>query len=149
MCPFAEEVHGENGAHEPPLSNRSLHPVTPVTYASRHVSAGSVQPRPQPPPRCGQVLGREPNPRAQNTLGGIEESTRKRGLDIKGLKGGTCYGIASAVTGLVRTILWNEQSAVSVSTLIGGEYEYGERDVFPSLPVVLDGTGRGTSWTCT
>ncbi|PWG65048.1 L-lactate dehydrogenase [Bifidobacterium callitrichidarum] len=77
------------------------------------------------------------------TLVGIEEQTRRRGLDIKGLRGGTSYGIAATVAGLIRTILWNERSVVSVSTLIDGEYEYGERDVFLSLPVALDGSGVG------
>ncbi|PLS26303.1 L-lactate dehydrogenase [Bifidobacterium parmae] len=77
------------------------------------------------------------------TLAGIEEETRRRGLDIKGLRGGTSYGIAATVAGLVRMILWNERGVVSVSTLIDGEYEYGERDVFLSLPVALDGDGVG------
>ncbi|MBT1176331.1 L-lactate dehydrogenase [Bifidobacterium callimiconis] len=77
------------------------------------------------------------------TLAGIEESTRRRGLDIKGLRGGTSYGIAATIAGLVRTILWNERSVVSVSTLVDGEYEYDEHDVFLSLPAALDGNGVG------
>lgn len=77
------------------------------------------------------------------TFAGIEEETRRRRLDIKGLRGGTSYGIAATVAGLVRMILWNERSVVSVSTLIDGEYEYEEHDVFLSLPVTLDGNGVG------
>ena len=40
-------------------------------------------------------------------------------------------------------ILWNERGVVSASTLIDGEYEYGEHGVFLSLPVALDGNGVG------
>lgn len=50
---------------------------------------------------------------------------------------------AATVAGLVSMILWNERSVVSVSTLIDGEYEYEEHDVFLSLPVALDCNGVG------
>lgn len=80
---------------------------------------------------------------AHVTLESIEEQTRKRGMVIKRLRGGTSEGIAVTVAGLVKTILWNERRVVSVSTLVNGEYEYGEHDVFLSLPVALDANGVG------
>ncbi|OZG60260.1 L-lactate dehydrogenase [Bifidobacterium lemurum] len=75
------------------------------------------------------------------SLNGIENATRRRGDEIKNRRGGTSYGIASTVSGLVKTILWDERRVIPVSTLIDGEYEYGERDVFLSLPIGLDGNG--------
>ncbi|MBT1173851.1 L-lactate dehydrogenase [Bifidobacterium sp. MA2] len=77
------------------------------------------------------------------TLEGIEERTRERGMAIKALRGGTSQGIAATVAGLTRTILWNERRVIPVSTLIDGEYEYDEHDVFLSLPVALDADGVG------
>ncbi|MBW3091406.1 L-lactate dehydrogenase [Bifidobacterium sp. 82T10] len=80
---------------------------------------------------------------ADITLDGIEERTRRRGLLIKSLRGGTSQGIAATVAGLARTILWDERRVVPVSTLIDGEYEYDEHDVFLSLPVALNADGVG------
>ncbi|NMM99581.1 L-lactate dehydrogenase [Bifidobacterium sp. DSM 109958] len=77
------------------------------------------------------------------TLEGIEERTRERGMTIKRLRGGTSQGIAATVAGITRTILWNERRVLPVSTLIDGEYEYDEHDVFLSLPVALDASGVG------
>ncbi|MCI1219870.1 MAG: L-lactate dehydrogenase [Bifidobacterium sp.] len=80
---------------------------------------------------------------AHVTLEGIEEQTRKRAMVIKRLRGGTSEGIAVTVAGLVKTILWNERRVISVSTLVDGQYEYDEHDVFLSLPVTLDANGIG------
>lgn len=77
------------------------------------------------------------------TLDGIEEAARRRGMEIKALKGGTNYGIAATVAAIVKTILWDERRVMPVSTLIDGQYSYDEHDVFLSLPVALDGDGVG------
>ena len=52
----------------------------------------------------------------------IEEKTRTRGNEIVAAKGGTNFGIASTVAGIVQTILWDERRIVPVSTLLDGEY---------------------------
>ena len=69
----------------------------------------------------------------------LEEKTRMRGMDIKEAKGGTNYGIASTVAGIVQTILWDERRIVPVSTLLDGEY--GEYDVFLGVPTELRANG--------
>ena len=52
----------------------------------------------------------------------IEEKTRTRGNEIVAAKGGTNFGIASTVAGIVQTILWDERRIVPVSTLLDGGY---------------------------
>ena len=69
----------------------------------------------------------------------IEEKTRTRGNEIVAAKGGTNFGIASTVAGIVQTILWDERRIVPVSTLLDGEY--GERDVFLGVPTELRANG--------
>ena len=54
-------------------------------------------------------------------------------------KGGTNFGIASTVAGIVQTILWDERRIVPVSTLLDGEY--GEHDVFLGVPTELRANG--------
>ncbi len=69
----------------------------------------------------------------------IEEKTRTRGNEIVAAKGGTDFGIASTVAGIVQTILWDERRIVPVSTLLDGEY--GEHDVFLGVPTELRANG--------
>ena len=69
----------------------------------------------------------------------IEEKTRTRGDEIVAAKGGTNFGIASTVAGIVQTILWDERRIVPVSTLLNGEY--GEHDVFLGVPTELRANG--------
>lgn len=69
----------------------------------------------------------------------VEEHTRRRGDDIVRVKGGTNFGIASTVAGIVQTILWDERRIVPVSTLLDGEY--GEHDVFLGVPTELRANG--------
>ena len=69
----------------------------------------------------------------------LERKTRDRGNEIKDAKGGTNYGIASTVAGIVQTILWDERRIVPVSTLLDGEY--GEHDVFLGVPTELRANG--------
>lgn len=73
------------------------------------------------------------------SLDDLECKTRDRGNAIKDAKGGTNYGIASTVAGIVQTILWDERRIVPVSTLLDGEY--GEHDVFLGVPTELRANG--------
>jgi L-lactate dehydrogenase len=61
------------------------------------------------------------------------------GLEILGIKGTTCYGIASTVVGIIKAILYDENKIIPVSTLLEGEY--GEEDVYCGVPVILNRTG--------
>ena len=54
-------------------------------------------------------------------------------------KGSTEFGIASAVTEIVRAIFHDEKKALPVSCLLQGEY--GQRQVFASVPALLGKDG--------
>lgn len=69
----------------------------------------------------------------------LHEAVIKAGWEIFNRKGNTCYGIASAVTGIVKTIMFNENRVYPVSTLLQGEY--GESDIFTSIPAILNREG--------
>ena len=61
------------------------------------------------------------------------------GLDILEVKGTTCYGIATAVVGIIKAVMNDENRIIPVSTLLEGEF--GEHDVFCGVPVILNRTG--------
>lgn len=68
----------------------------------------------------------------------LVERTAKAGYEVLKRKGSTQFGIASATTAIVRSILHDENRMITVSTLLEGEY--GVKDVFCGVPVIL---GRG------
>jgi len=55
------------------------------------------------------------------------------------VKGTTCYGIASAAVGIIKAILYDENSILPVSTLLEGEY--GEFHVYAGVPCILNRFG--------
>lgn len=61
------------------------------------------------------------------------------GWEILKRKGTTYYGIATTAAGIIKSILQDENRIIPVSTLLDGEY--GERDVFCGVPVILGRTG--------
>ncbi len=61
------------------------------------------------------------------------------GFDILSVKGTTCYGIASAAVGIIKAILYDENSILPVSTLLEGEY--GEFHVYAGVPCILNRFG--------
>ena len=61
------------------------------------------------------------------------------GFVILEVKGTTCYGIATTVSGIVKAILNDENKIIPVSTLLEGEF--GETDVFGGVPVILNRSG--------
>jgi len=61
------------------------------------------------------------------------------GFDILEVKGTTCYGIATTVSGIIKAILNDENKIIPVSTLLEGEF--GEKDVFCGVPVILNRSG--------
>lgn len=65
--------------------------------------------------------------------------TSQKGWEILNRKGTTYYGIATACAGIVKAILNDENRIIPVSTLLEGEY--GEKDVYAGVPVVLNRTG--------
>lgn len=69
----------------------------------------------------------------------LHQAVIKAGWEIFNRKGNTCYGIASAVSGIVKTIMFNENRVYPVSTLLQGEY--GETDIYTSIPAILNRNG--------
>lgn len=65
--------------------------------------------------------------------------TARAGWEVYNRKGTTYYAIASATVGIIKAIINNENKIIPVSTLLEGEY--GEVDVFTSVPVVLNNEG--------
>ena len=69
----------------------------------------------------------------------IKQEVIRGGWEIFNRKGNTCYGIAAATVGIIKTILFNENKILPVSTLLQGQY--GEEDVYISVPTIIDHTG--------
>lgn len=69
----------------------------------------------------------------------IVKKTTREGWEILNRKGTTSYGIASACVGIIKSILYDENKIIPVSTLLEGEY--GQHDVFAGVPTILNRTG--------
>ena len=67
------------------------------------------------------------------------EETRKDAYKIISGKGATYYGIASALTHIVETIMRDGQKVIPLSTVLTGEY--GLKDIALSLPCILGRNG--------
>ncbi|MDA3845632.1 MAG: L-lactate dehydrogenase [Vallitaleaceae bacterium] len=69
----------------------------------------------------------------------IVEETAQAGFEVYNRKGSTQYGIASATTGIIKSILHDERRMISISALLDGEY--GEIDLFCGVPAILGKEG--------
>jgi L-lactate dehydrogenase len=69
----------------------------------------------------------------------IVKRVTRVGFDILEVKGTTCYGIATAVVGIIKAVMNDENKIIPVSTLLEGEF--GEYDVFCGVPVILNRNG--------
>jgi L-lactate dehydrogenase len=69
----------------------------------------------------------------------LVEDTSKAGFEVYNRKGSTQYGIASAVAGIIKSILQDEKRMISISALLDGEY--GEKDVYCGVPAILGKEG--------
>lgn len=78
--------------------------------------------------KCGNVDRKE-----------IEDAVRESAYEIIKRKGSTAYGIALALVRIVRAILRDEESVLTVSSLVQGSY--GIEDVCLSLPSIVGSTG--------
>lgn len=82
-----------------------------------------------------KIMEDNPDKLRQDMLEDIHQQVIKDGWEIFNRKGNTCYGIGASTTKIVRAILWNESIVLPVSTYIK------DKDVFASLPAILDHTG--------
>ena len=64
---------------------------------------------------------------------------KNAGWDIFSKKGNTSYGIAASVTGILKSILFDENKIYPVSVYLDGEY--GVSDVYISVPTIINNEG--------
>lgn len=74
----------------------------------------------------------------------IEKSTIFAGWEIADAKGSTEFGIGIAASELVKSILKDENRILPCSVMLTGEY--GERDVYASVPCILGAQGVKRVW---
>lgn len=65
--------------------------------------------------------------------------TSNGGWDIFSKKGNTSFGIASSVTGILKSILFDENRIYPVSVYLNGEYNI--KDVYVSVPTIINRSG--------
>lgn len=75
----------------------------------------------------------------QNRLAEIEEEVRGAAYKIIEAKKATYYGIGMAMTRITRAILGDENSVLTVSAMLKGEY--GQTDVFAGVPCIINKNG--------
>lgn len=86
-----------------------------------------------------EVLQDDPERFKGVDLDAIVKQTIEAGFEIVKRKGSTQYGIASATTGIIKTILYDENRMIPVSTLLDGEY--GIKNIFCGVPAILNRHG--------
>lgn len=69
----------------------------------------------------------------------LSEQVRDAAQQIIDAKKATYYGIGMALVRIVRALLSNENSVLTVSALLRGEY--GERDVYAGVPCIVNSNG--------
>jgi L-lactate dehydrogenase len=81
-------------------------------------------------------------PYEENALARIANETRTAGIEIIGAKGATYYGIGTALVRIVRAILRDESSVLTVSSMVPESMQLG--NVSLSLPAIInrDGVAR-------
>ncbi len=79
------------------------------------------------------------DPNTQQTLQGIFENVRDAAYHIIQQKGATYYGIAMGMVRITKAILRNENSILTVSALLEGEYN--ENDLYIGVPAIINRNG--------
>ena len=69
----------------------------------------------------------------------IEEEVRRSAYSIIKAKGSTCYGIATALIRITRAIYGDENSVLTLSSYLQGEY--GQEDVYIGSPCIVNRDG--------
>jgi L-lactate dehydrogenase len=88
---------------------------------------------------AGMPLTSFPGSAALPPHGELLRRVRSAGPEVLELKGNTCYAIASCIERICEAILRNEQSVLTVSVRLSGEYQIS--DVCLSTPCVLGEKG--------
>ncbi len=110
-------VIGEHGDSE-------FVPFSQVMLATKHIS---------------EILDDERNSFCIDGMNEIEEQVRTSAYKIIDAKRATYYGIGMAITRIVKAILGDENSVLTVSAKLSGEY--GAKDVFIGVPCIIGRNG--------
>lgn len=76
---------------------------------------------------------------SREKIGEIAQHVKSAAYQIIEAKQATYYGIGMAMTRITKAVLGDENSVLTVSAMLRGEY--GQRDVFAGVPCVLNGNG--------
>lgn len=85
------------------------------------------------------VEGGQEEPVCREGLKGIEEEVRGAAYRIIEAKQATYYGIGMALTRITRAILGDENSVLTVSAMLRGEY--GQSEVYAGVPCIINKNG--------
>jgi L-lactate dehydrogenase len=85
-----------------------------------------------------ELIAEKPEKYGKLDLDAVAADGRAGGWRVLAGKGSTEFGIGTAAAEVIRAILCDEKRVLPVSTLLDGEY--GQKDVYASVPAVL---GRG------
>ena len=85
------------------------------------------------------ILQDERNDYCEDDMKQIEEQVRTAAYKIIEAKRATYYGIGMAITRIVKAILGDENSVLTVSAKLCGEY--GARDIFIGVPTIIGRNG--------
>lgn len=110
-------VIGEHGDSE-------FVPLSQVMLATKQVS---------------EILDDDRNDYCRSDMDKIEEQVRTAAYKIIEAKRATYYGIGMAITRIVKAILGDENSVLTVSAKLCGEY--GNKDVFIGVPSIIGRNG--------
>lgn len=86
-----------------------------------------------------QLLSRSEGRFRFEELEHIGEEVRTAAQRIIAAKRATYYGIGMAMVRITRAVLGDEQSVLTVSSMLRGEY--GQRDIFVGVPAIVGGDG--------
>ena len=86
-----------------------------------------------------ELIKEQPERFGKLDLDAIAARAKQAGWIILGGKGSTEFGIGASIANVVQAIFGNEDRILPVSTLLHGEY--GQRDVYASVPCRLNSTG--------
>ncbi|MDQ0484337.1 L-lactate dehydrogenase [Guptibacillus hwajinpoensis] len=81
----------------------------------------------------------ENNSRAKDELDDLFVNVRDAAYHIINRKGATYYGIAMGLVRLTKAIIRNENSILTISTLLQGEY--GQNDIYIGVPAIVNNNG--------
>ncbi len=126
-------VMGEHGDSEfVPWSQAMVatRPILELCMAEEPGSAGN---------RSGLAGDLEEEAVSREKLQDIADQVKGAAYQIIDAKQATYYGIGMALTRITKAVLGDENSVLTVSAMLKGEY--GQRDVFAGVPCVINGNG--------